>query len=292
MTIITTSPTIPRVNGALNLQFDVAIEGHTRLSVQKQEPPLRIVRAFNTADGAALVHLHNVSGGILGGDKLTLQATLTQGAEAQLTTPGATRIYRHRESFPDAEQHNSFRLAEGALLEYLPDPLIPFAASRYHQTTHISMAEGAALFWWETVASGREAYDETFAYDTLEMVTTIQTEERPFALERMVLEPEKRPLSSPLRLNTFTQFTTFYICKVGLPASDWLNLEQELQHLAVNQSEPGETAWGVSSLAAHGVVVRGMSRSGRALNNGLITFWQAAKLALFSREAVPPRKQY
>lgn len=291
MTSTLATNTVPRVNGILDLQFLATPEG-TRLAVQTQEPPLRVVRAFNAADGAALVHLHNVSGGVLGGDHLVLKATLAPNTEAQLTTPGATRIYKHRPGFPDAEQHNMFVLQENALLEYLPDPLIPFAKSRYRQTTTVTMADGAGLFWWETIAPGREAHQETFAYDLLEMVTDIHTEERPFALERMKLEPEKRPLTSPLRLGSYRYFTTFYICKVGLPASDWQSLEEALQQTAVSQSRPEATIWGVSTLPAHGLVVRGLSKYGRDLSSGVLPFWQTAKQQLYGREPILPRKQY
>ena len=48
-------------------------------------------------------------------------------------------------------------VAENDLLELLPDPLIPFAGSAYQQQTQIDLADNAGLFWWETIAPGREA---------------------------------------------------------------------------------------------------------------------------------------
>src|ERR1700683_3460772 len=46
------------------------VDGVTVLRDVAQTPPLRVIRAFPAEDRSALVHMHNVSGGVLGGDKL------------------------------------------------------------------------------------------------------------------------------------------------------------------------------------------------------------------------------
>ena len=117
----------------------------TRMRVDAQEPPWKVIRAFEQPDGGALVHLHNVSGGILAGDRLSLQIAVGAGAVAQVTSTGATRLYRHRSGSPDSEQHVSISVGEGAVLEYLPDALIPFAGSRHVQRTTATLADGATF---------------------------------------------------------------------------------------------------------------------------------------------------
>src|SRR5450432_3661473 len=102
----------------LSLQFS-AEKGNTSLRVLRQETPWRALRAFPNAAGEALVHLHNVSGGVLGGDSLRLEMTLAPRSQAQVTNIGATRVYRHREGKPDANHAASFYVGEDALLEYL-----------------------------------------------------------------------------------------------------------------------------------------------------------------------------
>jgi len=97
-----------------------------------------------------------------------------EGAHAQITTTSATRIYRNRVDMPPSYQLNEITVAENGLLELLPDPLIPFAQSAYQQRTAIRLAEGAGLFWWETVTPGREARDECFDYDLLGLEVDIQ----------------------------------------------------------------------------------------------------------------------
>jgi len=262
------------------------------MRVSDAQPPLKVIRAFEAEYGAALVHLHNVSGGVLGGDHLVLKAQVGEGARAQITTTSATRIYRNRVDMPPSYQLNEFSVAENGLLELLPDPLIPFAQSAYQQRTAVQLAEGAGLFWWETVAPGREARNECFDYDLVGLEVDIQANGRPIALENARLEPKLRSLSSLARLGAYRYFSTFYICRVGLPAAQWTALEVELGELAGKLTRANETVWGVSTLVRDGLVVRGVSCEGRSLSSGLLAFWQAAKQTLYGQVATPPRKVY
>lgn len=284
-----------RAVGLLHLRFQreaATAGGQTRLQPLVQQPPLRVVRAFPLADGAVLTHLHNISGGVLGGDQLTLRIEVETGASVQLTSTGATRVYRHRLGHADACQHNHFTIGPGALLEYLPDPLIPFAGARYRQQTQITLAEDSGLFYWEVLAPGREAHHERFAYDEVALHLDITAAGRPLVLERMQLQPAVTPLTSPARMGDYRYLGAFYICRVGVPSAQWQALEGELMALAQQLTQPGTVLWGVSTMPAHGITVRALSMNNRLLTEGLLHFWQQAKLALYGRQPIPPRKVY
>ncbi len=286
-------PRLSQVTGRLRLSFDYLPHvQRTAMAVREQQPPLRAVRAFSIAHGAALAHLHNLSGGVLGGDRLELVVDMGAHARVQLTSTGATRVYRSRENLPAAEQRTELRVGTDGLLEYLPDPLIPYAGSRYQQNTRVELAPGAGLFWWEVVAPGREARGELFAYDLLQLNVDIVAGGRLVALERAKLEPEPRRLSSLARLGPYRYYATLYICQVGPEVGRWQALETELAELAGQRTRPGEIVWGVSMLPAHGLIVRGLSQSGRPVASALVEFWRAAKRALYGQDAVPPRKMY
>jgi urease accessory protein len=283
--------TPPRVQASLTLDFardDCA--GHTVLAASRQEPPLKVVRAFAVPDGAALAHLHNVSGGFLGGDQLVLKVNVGAGACAQLTTTGATRIYRPRREALPTSQSNQFTVNEGALLEYVPDAIIPFAGARFSQATTIRLAQGAGLFWWEILAPGREARGEAFAYDCMEMKTDIVALGQPIASERVRIEPRKRSTYSFGRLGPYRTWATFCIARVGPSAAGWLALEHELREKTLVLTKHGETLWGISVLSAHGLMVRCVAVHGRHVLPGLQTLWQTAKRRLYGRDAVLPRK--
>lgn len=250
------------------------------------------MRAFSQANGASLVHLHNVSGGILSGDDLSLEIDVGPGAAAQITTTGATRLYRHRQGLADSRQRVEIHVGKGALLEYLPDAIIPFAGSRHAQRTSISLADGAILMWWEVLAPGRQAMGEKFAFDSLQLRTEVRSSKRPLLIESSDMRPAIRPLTSLARLGPYTHAANFYAFSVGAPATTWRELELKMNAVCSARSTPGVTIWGSSALAADGLAVRGLSASALELPATLAHVRQTAKRALTGEDAIPPRKVY
>ena len=275
----------------LAVRFESA-ENRTRMHLDVQQPPWRVVRAFTQDNGCSLVHLHNVSGGVLSGDHLTLEVDVGPGSVAQVTTTGATRLYRHRAGSADSEQHVKIHVGEGALLEYLPDALIPYAESRHRQYTFVSLAKGATLFSWDILAPGRQAMRETFAFGSLRIQTELRSDARPLLIEKLVLEPVKRPLESAARMGPYTHIANFYACGVGLPSSKWRELELKLNEFCSAKSRPGVIIWGASTLVADGIAVRGLSLSARELPATLAALWSIAKRFLTGQDAILPRKVY
>jgi urease accessory protein len=227
---------------------------------------------------------------LLGGDRLALVVDVGAGACVQITTTGATRVYRARDGAPATAQSNEIAVGENALLEYLPDTLIPFAGARFSQRTRIRLAAGAGLFWWEILAPGRQARGEIFEYESLELRTDLTAGGRLFATERVRLEPRNRSVLSLARLGAYRTWATFYVCRVGLDPPIWLEMEQDLREMIERWNRRDEALWGISTLMAHGLMVRCVARCGRDVLPGLHALWGAAKGRLYGRRAVPPRK--
>lgn len=287
-------PVVPGVRSSLGLRFhaeDHPAGARPRLTLTAQDPPQRVVRAFVNDHGAAVAHLHNLSGGVLGGDQLSLDIQAASGVQAQVTTTGATRVYRHRPG-ADAAQQTTIRVGAGAQLAYLPDLLIPFATARYAQQTRIDLDEGAGLVYWEMLAPGRAAAGEVFAYARVTLRLELYAAGMPLALETLDLAPAQTDLRSPARFGPYAYLATLYLCRVGQPAAVWRTLEAQLAELAAARSHPGAVLWGVSTLPAHGLVARGLSVTGQSLPADLVAFWDAASQALDGRPARPPRKLY
>lgn len=283
---------MPRTDGRLALRFAYdSVAARTRLEVLEQRQPLKVVRGFDLAGSAALVHIHNLSGGVLAGDRLSVDVAVNAGARAQITSTSATRAYRSAASASASEFVTQVQIGENALLEWLPDPLIPFAGARYSQRTTVNLSQGAGLFWWETLAPGREARGELFCYDALRLSFELRAAGMPIAIEHNYLHPALRPLPSPVRLGPFRYLSSFYICRAGAAPSVWEALEKQLLTLAGIETS-SVIIWGLTRLPAHGLVVRALSQNGRDIARGLIAFWRAAKQALYGQDAVIPRKIY
>jgi urease accessory protein len=275
-------------SSTLHLSFECTT-GATILRVKRQQPPWRVVRGFHAPSGEALVHIHNVSGGILDTDSLYWRIEVASGARAQVTTTGATRVYRSRSAQHTASQRAKIFVGGCGYLEYLPDQLIPFAGSRFEQTTVIEMQDRASLIWWERIAPGREAFGEAFRYESLASRFEVIVDGEPIAIERWTLAPQIRRVDSVSRLGPFQHFGSCYVCRAGESGTYWRNFESGLQDLT-EQLSSAEILWGVTCLRAHGLVVRGASTSGRLLNDSWVEIWKAAKLRLCGRVAVIPRK--
>lgn len=273
----------------LHLSFEANDTGATILRVKQQQPPWRVLRGFPTASGETLAHVHNLSGGILDSDSLSWQVDVGPRAQAQVTSTGATRLYRSRTPDCVASQRTHVTIASNAYLEYLPDQLIPFAGSRFKQTARVELGAGASLIWWDRVAPGREASGEVFRFDSLASHFEIIACGQPIAIERWTLTPRKERLDSIARLGPFRHFASCYVCRAGEPPAYWKTFETQMQIIA-DQLSGADILWGVTSLRAHGLVIRGVAIGGRALASGLVEFWKAAKWILCGRVATLPRK--
>jgi urease accessory protein len=273
----------------LHLSFETNSMGATILRVKQQQPPWRVIRGFKAPSGELLAHVHNVSGGILDTDSLDWRIDVAPGAQAQVTSTGATRVYRSRARDRVASQRAALTIAENAYLEYLPDQLIPFAGSRFDQSMRVELARGASLILWDRIAPGREASGELFRYESLASAFELVAEAEPIAIERWTIAPLLSRIDALPRLASFRYFGSCYICRSGEPAAYWRAFESEMQQVADRLSRP-DVLWGVTSLRAHGLVARAVATSGRSLSDGLVEIWKAAKWHLCGRVAMLPRK--
>jgi urease accessory protein len=267
----------------------------TECRLVQQDPPWKVVRGFERPDGECLVHLGNVSGGIFGGDHLRLRARVESGAQAMVTTSGATRIYRPRETAPEAMLACEFAVGREALLEYLPDPLIPFAGARLLQTTAFSLEDGAVLLAWDVIAPGRAAAGELFQYKRMKLATEIRVCGKPILQDRLLFEPSRFGPSAPAALGGYRYMVTFLVVRAGANSVEMRQLEGQMAELAEGlrsaEDNPDEL-WAATTLSTHGVLVRGALHSPLRIPHRLQALWSAVRQEICGRTADPPRKTY
>lgn len=263
--------------------------GCTRMFAPVQQPPWRVIRAFPNSLGQAVVHLHNVSGGIVSGDSLHLSIEAGEDTRVQVTSVGATRIYRQRPGRGAARLSTSIRVDDGGMLEYLPDVIIPFAGSGCSQSTSVSLGSNAGYIAWEILAAGRVASGEEFAFDFFQSECSVRSGTRPLVLERYLLAPSGRDPRSAARLGRFRYSATLYVCHTGISQPQWLDLETRLNDIAFRLTSSA-ARWGVSALVDSGLGIRGLALEAHQITTGLHTFWDLAKQEIWGEPAIPPRK--
>lgn len=140
--------------------------GRTVAAELFSEVPLAAQRCMyydEARPGMAHLCVASVSGGVLQGDRYAVRIAAGRGAEAQVTTQGATRIYGMDSG--RAEQDLDLELGEGAYLEFVPDQVIPYRGSRFVQRARLRVHDTATLVMTEVLAPGRAAMGEEFGYD-------------------------------------------------------------------------------------------------------------------------------
>ena len=94
----------------------------------------------------------------MGGDRLSIEMTVGPDAHVLISTPSANRVYRSLSE--TSVQVVDISVGRGAILEWVPEPTIPFAGSRFRQVIHVTLAPGATVLLWDAIASGRMARGE------------------------------------------------------------------------------------------------------------------------------------
>lgn len=156
-------------NGRLSIHAAM-IGDRTRFLSLRSQAPLQVLRAAYTEPelpGLAAVTICSPSGGVLQGDRLCIEVALDAHAQLRLETQSATRLY----AMPDESASGavSLKVGPGAFLEYVPDPLIPYAGSSYRQESIWEVDESATLIAGEVVTAGREARGEKARYLRVEL---------------------------------------------------------------------------------------------------------------------------
>jgi urease accessory protein len=160
----------------LHLEFERRGERTTLVNLQRRAPLLVQQALYWDEEMPALpcVFMISTAGGVLQGDRLALEITLSVGAQAHVTTQAATKIHEMDANY--ATQTQTIVLADHAYLEYLPDIIIPHRHSRFISRTHVSIATSATLLYAEILMPGRKYYQEgeRFAYDLFSSATSVQ----------------------------------------------------------------------------------------------------------------------
>ncbi len=184
-------------NAFLHMGFERRGARTVMVNVDRRVPFL-VQRALHWDIGMpdmACVFVLTTSGGTLQGDRYTMEIDVEAGASAHVTTQSATKIQSMDHNY--AAQVQVLRLREGAYLEYIPEPIIPYRGSRFITDTRIEMHPSATLIYSEILVPGRRYHspDEYFGFDVFSSTITGYTPEGSETYsEKFVLEPRKRPL--------------------------------------------------------------------------------------------------
>jgi len=247
----------------------------TRPVQRRHKGPLRVQKHLYAEGPEVCQHIIvHPPGGIAGGDRLDISASVGADAWAQITSPGAAKWYR---AAGPAYQQLALRVAAGATLEWLPQETIIFSAAQAELSTSIELEGDARLFYWDVVALGRPASGERFDLGHFQAQLDIRRDGQLLWHERQRIVGADGLLDSPIGLDGQPVFATLLV--TGEIDSDLLEICRSL---------PNEVRGDLTQLPGL-LVARCLASEALLARGWLIDLWRLLRPALLGREALAPR---
>ena len=271
--------------GFLRLGFERR-DGQTILADLDRRAPYmaqRVLYPEPEAPDLAWLFMITTSGCVLQGDRLALEVTLAAGARAHLTTQSATKV--HSMDANCAVQTQSIALADGAYLEFLPEPLIPHRRARFLSDTRISIAPTATLLYAEIVQPGRKHHhpDECFGATVLSLAVGAERPGgRSLFTEKLVIDPARRPVRQTGVMDSFDVFGNAIL----------LTPKEAADRIHARVDAEVDAASGVAFGACHlpndaGLIFKALGRETAQVKAKLREFWAIARQEV-TGTAIPP----
>jgi len=250
----------------------------TRLVSRSHRGPLAFQKPLYP-EGDAVCHgiLIHPPAGIAGGDRLEIGIQVDAGAHALLTTPGAGKWYRS--NGPWGSQQIRLNVAEGGVLEWLPQESIVFDEAQARGATHIQLAADAILIGQDMICLGRTARGERFTRGRLELATRIERAGRPLWREAIALDGDDVLLGAQAGLAGDPVFGTFYIAHTGVDAA----MVEALREITPLQGR------GAITRLPGVLLARWIGLHAEAGRHWFAQLWSALRPPLLGRPATVPR---
>jgi urease accessory protein len=237
---------------------------------------LTVQRPFYPEGAPCHVYLLHPPGGVVGGDRLEIEAGVGSGAHALLTQPGAAKFYRSAGA--TATQRNGLTVADGGVLEWLPQEQILFPGARLRSATTVLLRGGARFIGWEVTSLGRPVIGERFEPGWADLRLTVERDGRPLLIERLGID-DGRGLDGPSGLRG--RPVTGTLVAVGADSGDLASARRVLE------DRPALSA-GVTLLDDL-LVARALAPRVEPLMHGFRALWASLRPRLLDVEASPPR---
>ncbi|GAA2126747.1 urease accessory protein UreD [Kitasatospora saccharophila] len=277
--------------GLLELAFE-RVGDRTELTGHYQKSPLQITRPlyFDPArPDLAVTFLMSTGGGVLQADRLRTDLHCGADTAVHLTTQAATKVHRMEHDY--ATQLVHLTAGPRAYVEYLPEPVIPFAGSRLYQRTVLTVDPSATVLAGETVLAGRLARGERHAYRVFAAdLEARRPDGELLALDTVRLLPAATPgggVTGPAVLAGHDVMSTLYVLSPLAPAARIA----DVLHTALAPLGDRGPLYGVSTLPGEcGAWLRLLGPDTRSCAAALRAAWDAVRRELIGAPAPELRK--
>lgn len=268
-------------SGRAEVEFEKT-GGCTRLARLYQSDPLRILFPDVGAGEPATGTLVTTSGGLVGGDDLTIRVRCGAGAEARIVGQAAEKLYRS--TGRDVCIDMALTAEAGGWLEWLPQETIIFDAARLRRRTVLEVAPGARLLAGEIIVLGRTAMGERVTGGLVHEAWDVRRDGRLVWADAVHLDADlPATLAANAGLNGAHAFAS--IVYVGDDAAEALAVARAL---LPDGRDPAGLCVGATNIDDV-LVVRWLDRDARRLRDAYGRFWSGFRHRLAALPAEMPR---
>ncbi len=263
------APAPPRVitHGRLEVGFAVR-DGVTRLKHLYQHDPLRALFPRVPPGDIPVAALVTTSGGLVGGDRIEIDARVEAGARARIAPQAAEKIYRSLGEPVTVEL--DLAADAGAWLEYLPMETILFDGARLDRVCRLSLESNARAMAGEFLVFGRLARGEVMTHGTVRDAIEVRRDGRLLWADAFDPRGGLGALDHPAGLGGGRALAT--LVYAGVDAADHVEPVRALQEeCRVPDGQAGATAIGTV------LVARWIGRDVLAMRRAYATVWQALR---------------
>ncbi|MBC54780.1 MAG: urease accessory protein [Gammaproteobacteria bacterium] len=276
-------------HASLALQFRQQARG-CRLVRSTHHGPLYVQKPFYP-EGADTAHVYllHPPGGLVSGDRLTITINLDEDARVLATTPGAGRLYRARSDRTLQQQSQMFELADGAVMEWLPQEMIVFPGAFGRTDTTVNMRGSSTYLGWEICCLGLPASDLPFTHGELHQRLFICHDGMPVLLENLHLNEASFELAAAAVGMNACPVSGVFVAGM-LPAGVGAEATQAvLTALRETLSSFAGSAQANVTLVNGFIVGRYLGYSAEEARRVFIAFWRILRPLLTGRNACLPR---
>lgn len=188
----------PGKHGYLRLGFEKDSEGKSILRDLDRRAPLIVQQELYfdaEMPDMPCVYILSSGGPNIDGDRYRQIFTVKEDAIAHISTGAATKISSMQDNYSGMLQ--TITLEKNAYLEYLPEPVIPCARSRFICDTKLIVDETATVFYSEIYMGGRKYYKdgELFEFDIMSVCSHGERPDgRQLFREKFIIDPHRSPI--------------------------------------------------------------------------------------------------
>ncbi|MCW3464927.1 urease accessory protein UreD [Chitinophaga nivalis] len=199
------------------------------------------------------------SPGVMDGDALQVSVHCPEHVEMKLFTQSFNKVHPMKKG---ASQAMHVKVDEHAILQYLPQPTIPFKNAIFDMDNLIEVAANGHLIWGDIISGGRIHSGERFEFSKLHSRTKVYSGGKLVFFDNQLMAPRKQPLERMLFFEGHTHQGTLLIVSEYAKA-----FKEELDEVLTEQFV--DMRYGFTMSGPNTLLIRALGESGDAMHEWL-----------------------